>query len=158
MITISKKVYADLTERIVNLFSVQLNNPSLALLAIAVLDDYIRDGKIPGADIPVNVVVAFSMIRPEVDRAAERSRRARERAAMRRKGATRTACEIKPLLKSDETTQTIQPKIMKNRRERRQEERERLRMLSKVNKKEKLRHVSKLQRSGNTVSNNIPTP
>lgn len=85
--TISKKAYAELTTRIVDVFNRQLNAPEFAEIALGVVNEYINTGKAPACDTPTEVIIAFSMLRPEIDKAAERSRRARERSALRRKSS-----------------------------------------------------------------------
>lgn len=75
---VSVKVYSDLTSRI----TASLSSAS-ASEAMRLLDSYLT-GEPPASDDPM-ALVAFNMIRPEIDRAMTRSARARERAASRRR-------------------------------------------------------------------------
>ncbi len=76
----SVKVYSDLTTRI----SASLSSaPASASEAMRLLDSYLT-GEPPASD-DLTALVAFNMIRPEIDRAMTRSARARERAASRRR-------------------------------------------------------------------------
>ncbi len=80
---VSKKVYADLVSRVNNTLKATLRQPDIIPEAIRAIDEYIADGTIPTPKDGI-ILIVFYMIKPEIDRAAERSRRARERAAIRR--------------------------------------------------------------------------
>ncbi len=80
---VSKKVYADLVSRVNNTLKATLRQPDIIPEAIQAIDEYIADGTIPTPKDGL-ILIVFYMIKPEIDRAAERSRRARERAALRR--------------------------------------------------------------------------
>lgn len=77
---VSVKVYSDLTTRISSSLS---SAPASASEAMRLLDSYLT-GEPPASD-DLMALVAFNMIRPEIDRAMTRSARARERAASRRR-------------------------------------------------------------------------
>ncbi len=80
---VSKKVYADIVSRVNNTLKATLRKPDIIPEAIQAIDEYIANGTIPTPKDGV-ILIVFYMIKPEIDRAAERSRRARERAAIRR--------------------------------------------------------------------------
>ncbi len=80
---VSKKVYADLVSRVNNTLKATLRQPDIIPEAIQAIDEYIADGTIPTPKDGL-ILIVFYMIKSEIDRAAERSRRARERAAVRR--------------------------------------------------------------------------
>ncbi len=80
---VSKKVYADIVSRVNNTLKATLRLPDIIPEAIQAIDEYIADGTIPTPKDGL-ILIVFYMIKPEIDRAAERSRRARERAAIRR--------------------------------------------------------------------------
>ena len=76
---VSKKVYADITARIKSALTV---SPGSAEEAIRMVDEYLA-GHTPQSHDGA-ATIAFAMIRNELDRALERSRRARARAAARK--------------------------------------------------------------------------
>lgn len=74
-LSVSKKFYADITERVNTALSV---SPASAAEAMRMVDSYINGEKAESLD-PL-AMLAFNMIRVELDRAMSRSTRARERA------------------------------------------------------------------------------
>lgn len=81
---VSKKFYAEIISRIDGTFGSVLNCPDLIPVAVKAIDRYIADGTIPQSE-NILVTTAFLMIKSEIDKAAVRSRRARESANRRRK-------------------------------------------------------------------------
>lgn len=77
---VSRKFYSDISGRISSSLS---SSPRSAEEAMRIFRDYL-DGKSPESSDPM-ALLAFNMVRVEVDRALERSRRARMRAMSRRK-------------------------------------------------------------------------
>ena len=90
--TVSKKFYADIMGRIESALSFA---PGSAAEAVRLVDTYLLGGE-AASDDPC-AMLAFNMIRPELDKAVIRSRRARERAQMRKKAkAVQGVCECVP--------------------------------------------------------------
>lgn len=90
--TVSKKFYADIMGRIESALSFA---PGSAAEAVRLVDTYLLGGE-AASDDPC-AMLAFNMIRPELDKAVIRSRRARERAQMRKKAkAVQAVCECVP--------------------------------------------------------------
>lgn len=81
---ISKKAYAGFTERIRVTFEEVLMRPELSAEAVGMLDRYLAGEEWRDAGSSGEAVLAFSMIRTEVDKAMTRSAAARRRAAARR--------------------------------------------------------------------------
>lgn len=78
-LSVSKKVYSDVTDRINSSLS---GFPASAREAMRVVDTYLAGG-VPASSDPL-AMLAFNMIKVELDRAMERSARARERARARK--------------------------------------------------------------------------
>lgn len=76
---VSKKVYADIRERIELALS---HYPTSLAEAKRIVDDYLQQQERNSDDHMATI--AFNMIKPELDRAIERSRKARERAARKK--------------------------------------------------------------------------
>ena len=90
--TVSKKFYVDIISRIESALSFA---PGSAAEAVRLVDTYLLGGEAASAD-PC-AMLAFNMIRPELDKAMLRSRRARERAQLRKKAkAVQAVCECTP--------------------------------------------------------------
>ncbi len=89
-LSVSKKVYSDISERVNTALSAY---ESSAEEAMRIVDSYL-DGETPvsGDDI---AMLAFNMVKVELDRAMVRSKRARER-AQKRKTADKTAVSAAP--------------------------------------------------------------
>lgn len=83
---VSKKFYAQIIERVNIAFSGLANRDDLIDDATSVINRYIDDGIIAKIDDEM-VMIAFMMVKPEIDKAAERSRRARAAAAHRKAAA-----------------------------------------------------------------------
>lgn len=80
---VSRRFYNDISLRINNALSAA---PVSAAEAMRIVDSYM-DGESPESDDPM-AILAFNMIKDEIDRAMTRSQRARARARIR-KGATK---------------------------------------------------------------------
>ncbi len=112
---VSKKVYSDITGRINTALA---SSPSSAAEALRIVDMYLADGTADSSD--QMAMLAFNMIRAELDRAMSRSSRARERARKRKESISsqQTPATYK------ETNSDSQPvPVMISRRERRAIER-----------------------------------
>lgn len=87
---VSKKVYADIRTRIISALAV---SPGSTEVALEMVDQYLA-GHTPQSQDSA-ATIAFAMIRSELDRALERSRRARARAAARK--AAKAAEAVQPI-------------------------------------------------------------
>ncbi len=108
---VSRKFYADITSRINSSLAGAKKSADEALRLVGC---HMRGEKAVSADCMA--MLAFNMIRPEIDRAMERSRRARESAARRKKPEEPAA----------------RPTIRLNRRQRRAAERLKNKILSQI--------------------------
>ncbi len=129
---VSKKVYSDITSRVNTTLSFA---PTSAAEAMRLVDSYLAGFEAESSDPAATI--AFSMIRPELDRAMSRSARARERARIRKAKLTASAddsCPVAPPAAnnpevSDGETDTVP--VMISRRQRRAMERARLKRQGK---------------------------
>lgn len=80
---VSKKFHAYIHGRVREACAVY-GQPALAVVASGMIDGYIADGVMPPADSVSVCMMIFTILRPEIDRAIERSASARRRAAVRR--------------------------------------------------------------------------
>ncbi len=111
-LSVSRKVYADISARV----SVALSASGESRTeAMRMVDSYLAGQEVSSDD--ALAMLAFNMIRDELDRVMARSRRARERAAGRRRAVAEAAAEV-----SDEQPEAP-VEIHVSRRERRARER-----------------------------------
>ena len=111
-LSVSRKVYADISARV----SVALSASGESRAeAMRMVDSYLAGQEVSSDD--ALAMLAFNMIRDELDRVMARSRRARERAAGRRRAVAEAAAEV-----SDEQPEAP-VEIHVSRRERRARER-----------------------------------
>lgn len=82
---VSKRFYSDICIRLAEATAVVGGGETGADEMRAAVDRYIADGIVPGADEDVSVRLVFTILRPEIDKALERSRKAKARAALRKK-------------------------------------------------------------------------
>ncbi len=120
---VSKKVYADISDRITTTLSFA---PTSAAEAMRLVDSYL-EGQTPESNDGM-AMIAFNMIRAELDRAISRSARARERARIRKQGASAvenpaTSTSTPESGAADTCEETASAPIMLSRRERRAIER-----------------------------------
>lgn len=80
---VSKKFYAEIVNRVNMTLGVMSGCANLSTQVVEIIDRYISDGVV-GSHSNEMVMVAFLMLKPEIDKAAARSRRAREVAARRK--------------------------------------------------------------------------
>lgn len=106
---VSKKFYAEIISRIDGTFGSVLNCPDLIPVAVKAIDRYIADGTIPQRE-NILVTTAFLMIKSEIDKAAVRSRRARESANRRRKPNPESHGAIPQEIKSKNINENINEK------------------------------------------------
>lgn len=119
-LSVSKKVYSDISERINTTLSFA---PESAAEAMRIVDLYLA-GETPHSPDQM-AVIAFNMIRVELDRAMTRSSRARERARKRKEIAeiksiiTAMTRNIGETMEDDDEKEEESSPILISRRERR---------------------------------------
>lgn len=143
VLPISKKAYDDFIRRFQHTFNDMLKRPGLYNEAVSVFEAYLKGENVENCDI--TILIAFNMIRPEIDKAIIRSQSARRRAALRRqaKEAESPAPEndadsqdsVKPLPETPEQSTPKEP-IM-NRRQRRAAQRELMREQRRLARRKK---------------------
>lgn len=137
VLPISKKAYDDFIRRFQHTFIDLLKHPGLYNEAVSVFEAYLKGEIVENCDS--TILIAFNMIRPEIDKAISRSKSARRRAALRKqaKETESTAPEntIKPQPETPEDPKPIKP-IM-NRRERRAAQRELMREQRRLARRKK---------------------
>lgn len=82
---VSEKFYADICRRVTEAILLTGGDEELAEAAMGVVNAYISCGIEPTEDMYVGLRLVFAVLKPEIDRAMARSRKARERARLRRK-------------------------------------------------------------------------
>lgn len=87
---VSKKFYAYISERVTAACTMAAHSEAMAADCMAAIDSYLADGTEPGRDVPPTVLLIFTLLRPEIDRAAKRSEAARLRAARRSQSSSPT--------------------------------------------------------------------
>lgn len=90
-VSVSKKFYAGIMERIRSAVELTHGDSDFQASLTAMVDAYLADGSEPDADSTLTVRLVFALLRPEIDKAAARSRAARERAAKKRETVERKA-------------------------------------------------------------------
>lgn len=83
-VSVSKKFYAGIMERIRSSVEFTHGDSDFQASLTAMVDAYLADGSEPDEDSPLTMRLVFALLRPEIDKAAARSRAARERAAKKR--------------------------------------------------------------------------
>ena len=112
-LTVSRKVYADITSRINSALS---HSAASATEAIRLVDAHIAGGDAVSDD--ATAMLAFNMIKPELDRAMVRSQRARERARAR-KAAKEAGTPDQPVATAETRMDVAGPEVRLSRRDRR---------------------------------------
>lgn len=78
ILSVSKKFYEDLRTRVADTCGL-IGKPSLFGRAMAVIDGYILENKFPGQACETEVMLIFTLLRSEIDKAMSRSAAARKR-------------------------------------------------------------------------------
>lgn len=78
VLPVSKKFYEDLRTRVADTCGL-IGKPSLFVRAMAVIDGYILENKFPGQACETEVMLIFTLLRSEIDKAMSRSAAARKR-------------------------------------------------------------------------------
>ncbi len=119
---ISKKAYSDFSGRLRSTFEA-IGFERLCEEAVNLLDAYLRGDDSCITTVDAMVKIAFSMIKPEIDKAMARSAAARERARNRRKKANATTeqpATEHPVIEQPAEEEPQSEKATMNRRERRE--------------------------------------
>ena len=81
---VSKKFYTYISERVTAACAMAAHSEAMAADCMAAIDSYLADGTEPGRDVSPTLLLIFTLLRPEIDRAAKRSEAACLRAARRK--------------------------------------------------------------------------
>lgn len=137
---VSRKFYTYISDRVRE--SMRLTGHEEAIgEAMASIDRYLADGSIPSEDADPAVRLTFALLRPEIDKAIERSNRARKRRRTAGKSAEKSdakaayptephsinanpAADSDPETATDDGEESATPFVPRNRRERRLYEQE----------------------------------
>jgi len=89
---VSQKFYDDISNRVGIATSYLCDHRTQYLMIMHIIDGYMAGGPAPVRSDGIDALMTFALLRPEIDKAMARSRRAREAAARRReaKAAART--------------------------------------------------------------------
>lgn len=115
---VSKNFYASVTGRV---------SESLGLIGrmdaveetMACIDRYMADGTVPSVGTDAAILLTFSLLRAEIDKALQRSRRARQRAADNKAAVDRQFTELAAILATSvtENHETTSDQITENHEE-----------------------------------------
>lgn len=81
---ISQKFYEDICRRLLAAASIFFDSEQLYLQMKGAIDSYLTTGYIPTKLNGIDCLLTFTLLKPDIDRAIARSRKARESAARRR--------------------------------------------------------------------------
>ncbi|MCM1356209.1 MAG: hypothetical protein NC212_07375 [Staphylococcus sp.] len=129
---VSRKFYLELDSRISAAAAAVGADDALTASAKTAVDIYLSEGIAPGGDADMFVRLVFSILRPEIDKAIDRSAKARQRAGKRKGLAKRSvATDVATAAIHEESAATAptvpaKPPLL-NRRERRLLEQQRKR-------------------------------
>lgn len=87
--SVSKKFYSDIRKRISDAVVGTGGTEQDVAEMTAAVDMYLADGTVTACDAGLSLRLVFAVLQPEIDKAVERSRRARERARRSRRGKGR---------------------------------------------------------------------
>ncbi|MDE5904043.1 hypothetical protein [Duncaniella sp.] len=79
---VSKNFYSTITDRVRNSLR-SVGREDAAEATMGCIDRYMADGSLPPSDADAATILVFNLLRMEIDKALQRSRRARQRAAER---------------------------------------------------------------------------
>lgn len=130
---VSKNFYTYVTGRVSESLRL-IRRPDAVGETMALIDRYMTDGTVPSADTDTAVLLTFSLLRAEIDKAIQRSCRARQRAADSKAATDRQFSELAAILAASSATADMDaaadeeeaveaaPFVPRNRRERRRYE------------------------------------
>lgn len=87
---VSKKFYTYISERVTAACAMAAHSEAMAAACMGAIDSYLADGTEPGRDVSPTLLLIFTLLRPEIDRAAKRSEAARLHAARRKQPSSPT--------------------------------------------------------------------
>ncbi len=95
---VSKKFYAEIMERICEACTAFDAGAEMREAITMAIREFITHGASPDGDVDQCVKLAFALLRPEIEKAIERSAAARRRALIRRKTASKQTTKNKPVV------------------------------------------------------------
>lgn len=137
---VSRKFYTYISDRVRESMSLT-GREEAAAEAMACIDRYMADGSVPPDDADPAVRLTFALLRPEIDKAIERSNRARKRRRTAGKSAEKSGtkaayptephsiianptADSNPGTATEDEEESAKPFVPRNRRERRLYEQE----------------------------------
>lgn len=119
---VSKKFYTCITDRVRGSLNLIGRGDAVAE-TMACIDRYMADGTVPPTDTDPAVALTFALLRAEIDKAVERSRRARSRAAVKSCASAQVNAPAAGQTAEADATAGVdcepEPFVPRNRRERR---------------------------------------
>lgn len=119
---VSKKFYTCITDRVRGSLNLIGRGDAVAE-TMACIDRYMADGTVPPTDTDPAVALTFALLRAEIDKAVERSRRARSRAAVKSSALAQVNAHAAGQTAEADATAGAdcepEPFVPRNRRERR---------------------------------------
>lgn len=97
---VSQKFYDDISRRVAYALMAHSHHDTEQLIGgmMRMLDEYMAHGTVPTRAAGIDAVMVFALLRPEIDRAITRSKRARESAARRREAKAAALIEQPPVV------------------------------------------------------------
>lgn len=99
---VSKNFYASVTDRVSESLGL-IGRTDAVEETMACIDRYMADGTVPPSGTDTAILLTFNLLRPEIDKALQRSRRARQRAAENKAAADRQFSELAAILAASVT-------------------------------------------------------
>lgn len=99
---VSKNFYASVTDRVSESLGL-IGRTDAVEETMACIDRYMADGTVPSTGTDAAILLTFNLLRPEIDKALQRSRRARQRAAENKAAADRQFSELAAILAASVT-------------------------------------------------------
>ena len=143
---VSKNFYSCVTGRVCESLGL-IGRPDAVDATMDCIDRYMADSTIPSTDTDTAVLLTFSLLRAEIDKAILRSRRARRRSADSKAATDRQFSELAAILAASSATADMDaaadeeeaveaaPPVPRNRRERRLYEQELRRIARRQSRK-----------------------
>ena len=99
---VSKNFYTSVTDRVRESLSL-IGRMDAGEETMACIDRYMADGTVPSVGTDAAILLTFSLLRTEIDKALQRSRRARQRAADNKAAVDRQFTELAAILATSAT-------------------------------------------------------
>lgn len=110
---VSKNFYASVTDRVSESLGL-IGRTDAVEETIACIDRYMADGTVPTAGTDAAILLTFNLLRTEIDKALQRSRRARQRAAENKAAADRQFSELAAIFAASVTENHEAPDMILN--------------------------------------------